>query len=562
MIRSLTINNIALIDKLQLDFEEGLTVLSGETGSGKSIIIDSLAFVLGERADKTLIKHGQSKAFVEVVFETQDKGILELVEDLGFESDGTIVIARTMTDTGKNDCRVNGRSCTASMLKTLTTRLVDIFGQSQHLNLLRPDNHLAVLDGFCKFGNLMSDAESLYEHYKDIEKQLKRFGGSEAERQRALDMLSYQIDELEKADLSEEEEEELEAAHKRLVNIEKIATAVDSALQYLSRGEGAVTQLSLARNNINNASAYDEQLNSVSSRLEQLYIEADDVSQTLEQYLSDTQYSASEADRIEERRERIRTLKRKYGGTVAKALEFLADAKIQYANLVDSDEQIARLLKEKSDIVRQLFSVSKKISAVRHKQAEIFAEDIRTQLDDLGMKGTQFAVQFNDDVNEENYEQYVSANGYDSAEFLFSANKGEPLKPLSKVISGGEMSRFMLAVKNITAKVENIPTMVFDEIDTGISGNMAQKVAIKLAKVSKDYQCLVITHLPHIVAMADNNIVITKGEESGRTVSHARHIDRTEKAMEVARLMGGVGQHSIVNANELIDWAASFKSEK
>ena len=178
------------------------------------------------------------------------------------------------------------------------------------------------------------------------------------------------------------------------------------------------------------------------------------------------------------------------------------------------------------------------------------------------MKGTQFAVQFNDDVNEENYEQYVSANGYDSAEFLFSANKGEPLKPLSKVISGGEMSRFMLAVKNITAKVENIPTMVFDEIDTGISGNMAQKVAIKLAKVSKDYQCLVITHLPHIVAMADNNIVITKGEEGGRTVSHARHIDRTEKAMEVARLMGGVGQHSIVNANELIDWAAYFKSEK
>ncbi len=555
MLRSLTINNIALIDKLQLNFDEGLTVLSGETGSGKSIIIDSLAFVLGERADKSLIKHGQTRAFVEVVFDDCDSTVTQLLEEMGFEADNTVIISRTMTDSGKNDCRVNGRACTTSMLKSISSRLVDIFGQSQHLNLLRPDNHLSVLDGFCNFGQVKSEAECLYRKYLDIRSQLKSFGGSEAERQRTLDMLSYQIDELEKGNLSEEEEEQLKQAHRRLVNVEKIATAVDSALQYLSRQDGTVTQLSLAKNFVNTASAYDQTLDEAVSRLEALCIEADDLSQMLEQYLNDTEYSAGEADRIEERRERVRTLKNKYGGTVEKALQYLDNAKRQYSQLLDSDHQIALLTQEKQDVLNKLYRLSEQMSDIRRRQAEVFAADIKKQLDDLGMKGTTFSVTFNEKPSFEQYEKFVGANGFDSAEFLFSANKGEPLKPLSKVISGGEMSRFMLAVKNITATVENIPTMVFDEIDTGISGNMAQKVAVKLNRVSRNYQCIAITHLPHIVAMADNNIVITKGEQDGRTVSSATYALGEDKVREVARLMGGVGQHSLVNADELIEWA-------
>jgi DNA repair protein RecN (Recombination protein N) len=561
MIKSLEIQNIALISKLSLHFDGGLTVLSGETGSGKSIIIDSLAFVLGERADKTMIKHGEDKAYVEVVFEVQEGRTTDVLQELGFDFDTTIIMSRTLTLAGKNECRVNGKTCSTSMLKQISATLVDIFGQSQHLNLIKVDNHIAVVDGFCEFGSNMAQLKELYADYLSINKQLAQFGGSAAERERMLDILKFQIDELNNANLDIAEEEELEREHKRVVNIEKIATALSSALAALADSEpSAVSNLSSARGFLSSIDKFDDNARILYERLNAVIIETDDITATLEQMLSDTDFNVAVVDKLEARIDKIRTIKRKYGGTVESALEFLTTATQQYETLLNATELIEKLTAEKEALTAKMYAISHKISAERKKTSQQFAARIMAELTELGMKGTTFVVDFLPAPTLEEYAKSVTPTGYDKLEFMFSANVGEPVKPLAKVISGGEMSRFMLAVKNITANIENIPTMVFDEIDTGISGNIARMVAIKLSVVSRLYQCIVITHLPQIVAMADCNLYITKSEQNGRTLSSVEYLtDMPAKAAEVSRLMGGVGQHSEMSAMEMIEWCNDHK---
>ena len=566
MLKNLIINNIALIDRLDIDFQTGLSVLSGETGSGKSIIIDSLAFVLGERADKALIKYGEESAEVTALFEVEtDCPVLAKLTEYGYGDDAEILLSRKMSVSGKNEIRINGKTATLSMLKDICSELADIFGQGQHLSLLDERNQLSVLDAFCDFRGADTQLRSVwYPKLSEVNRQLKSFGGSEAERERLLDILKFQIDELKAADLDEKEENELIATHKRLVNAEKIASAVNVAADSLGSEIGAINRLSDAVSSLRQISGMEDSAAALADRLQTARIEIEDVSASLDSLLEAVDFSPSEADRMEARLEKIRQLKRKYGGSVAEALEFLKNAETQYNNLLNSSARIAELNAEKQAILKKMFELSAVKSEERKRTADKLSQRIMRELDDLGMRGTRFEVEFECAEAFESYANNPSADGYDRVRFMMSANVGEPLKPLSKVISGGEMSRFMLAVKNITALAEKIPTMVFDEIDTGISGNMAQMVANKLADVSHNkqngYQCIVITHLPQICAMADCNLYINKYEKDGKTFTAVNRLTTLEqRSEEVARLMGSVGQHALVNARELIEWSDNYK---
>lgn len=566
MIKNLVIDNIALISHLEIDFEKGLTVLSGETGSGKSIIIDSLAFVLGDRADKTLIKYGESVAEVAALFEVDENSpVLAKLDEYGYGSDTEILLNRKMSVAGKNEIRIQGKTATLAILKDVCAELVDIFGQGQHLALLNEKNQLGVLDAFCDFSDCECELkDECAPRLNAINKELKAFGGSDAERERLLDILKYQINEIKDANLSVEEEENLLAIHRRMVNAEKLSTAFDAAINSLSGDSGAVAELAQACSALKNISNLEEKSNILQDRLQSARLEIEDVCSELCELAEQTEYSPAEVDRMEARLEHIKQIKRKYGGSVAECLKFLSQIETQYDNLSNSVERIEELNSEKNKVLVKMYELACKMSKERKRVAEQLSSRIMRELDDLGMGGTNFVIKFNDQVGFEQFAKSPSSNGFDSVEFLMSANIGEPLKPLAKVISGGEMSRFMLAVKNITALAEKIPTMVFDEIDTGISGNMAQMVANKLANVSHSendgYQCIVITHLPQIVAMADVNLYIKKFEQDGKTYTSVDVLtDYEQRAVEVARLMGGVGDHAIVNAKELLDWSERYK---
>ena len=567
MLRRLTIDNIALIDHVEIDFREGLTVLSGETGSGKSIIIDSLAFVLGDRADKTLIKYGEEAAEVSALFDVADGVVKQKLIEYGYGDDDEILLYRKMSVSGKNEIRIQGKTATLSILKEVCAELVDIFGQGQHLALLNEKNQLSVLDSFCFHKAICDGLRELYNKYSAINKELKSFGGDEAERERLLDILKYQIDEITAAELSEDEETELLLAHRRIVNAEKLTSAIGQALDCLNGDTGAVEQLSLSASNLRGISNLDQSADGLAERLVSARLDVEDVSSQLQDILSSMEFSPSEVDRIEDRLEKIRQLKRKYGGSVSEVLKFLAETQRKYDALSNATERIAQLNAQKEAVLKEMYSLCRQKSAERKRKAEQLSLDIMRELAELGMRGTNFLVRFNDEPTFEQYCESPSADGFDKVEFLMSANVGEPLKPLAKVISGGEMSRFMLAVKNITALAEKIPTMVFDEIDAGISGIMAQKVAEKLANVSSNtengYQCIVITHLPQIAAMADVNLFIDKYQKAGKTYTSVQILsDREQRAVEIARLMGSVGDHAIVNAKELLDWSDKYKSSK
>lgn len=568
MLKTLIIDNIALIDHIELSFSGGLTVLSGETGSGKSIIVDSLSFVLGDRADKSLIKYGADCAEVSAIFEVEiDSPVLAKLNDYGFGSDNELLISRKMSVSGKNEIRINGKPATLAILREVCAELVDIFGQGQHLALLSEKNQLQTLDSFCNFDGKDIQLKSvLSPKLSEIEKQLKSFGGSDAERERLLDILKFQIDELHAAKLDVDEENELLAMHKRSVNLEKLVSALNIAVDGLDGESGAITGITEAKNALVSIENVENRAVELSERLDSCRLELEDVLSCLQDLVSETDFSPAEVDKMEARLEQIKVIKRKYGGTIEEANKFLATAELEYDNLLNSSERIAELNNQKQSVLKQMYALACDKSLERKRTAKVLSDKIVDELSQLGMKGTTFTVEFGTDTTIEEYTNSPSSNGFDNPQFMMSANVGEPLKPLAKVISGGEMSRFLLAIKNITAIAEKIPTMIFDEIDTGISGGIAQKVAEKLARVSSEnnggYQCIVITHLPQIAAMADNNLYIEKVQANGKTITQVTELSTESKQKEVARLMGSIGEHSLLGAKELIEWCNSFKQSK
>ena len=559
MLCQLSIENIALIDKLELELKNGLNILSGETGAGKSIIIDSLNFVLGERADKSLIRFGTDKASVEAVFEDYlTPSIKDCLDDLGIEAEDVLILRRKMSADGKNECRINGRISTLSALKSLTELLVDIHGQHEHQSLLKSTNHIKLLDklGEKKIATVKGEVEKNFDDDTSLKKEFLRFGNAD-ERERKLDILSFQIDEIQKADVKDGEEDELLSARKRIRNMEKIISALEGAKNLLDGYDSQSVSASIKNANslLNTISSYDENIVPIADRLDSCKVEITDISETLSDMLQKLDFDSRSAEQIEERLEVVRTILRKYGGSYESLQKFYEEATKEAQTLSNATERVERLETEIKVAAEKLFASAKELSQERRKIADKFEKDITKELCDLGMGGSTFKVEIDstDDVDQ------ISANGADSVEFMISPNVGEPLKPLAKIISGGEMSRFMLAFKNILAGVDDIGTMVFDEIDTGISGNISQVVSEKMCNISRARQVIAVTHMPSLASMADNHYLISKSTENGKTLTHVDLLkDDTD---EVARLIGGndYSIYAVPHAKEMKANAQRYK---
>lgn len=560
MLCQLSIENIALIDKLSLELKDGLNILSGETGAGKSIIIDSLNFVLGERADKSLIRYGTDKASVEAVFEEYiTPAVSSYLDDLGIETEDVLVIRRKMSVDGKNECRINGRISTLSTLKGLTELLVDIHGQHEHQSLLKSANHISLLDklGEKNIEKLKTDVERDFKDYSSLKKEFARFGNSD-ERERKLDILTFQIDEIEKADVKDGEEDELLTARKRIRNMEKIISALEGAKNLLDGYDSQSVSASI-KNSVsllNTISSFDDDIQPIADRLDSCKVEITDISETLADMLERLDFDSRSADKIEERLEVVRSILRKYGGSFESLQKFYDEAKKEANILANAAERVEELEIEIDKAAKKLLESAKNLSLERRKVADKFEKDIMKELCDLGMSGSTFKVEMTtkEDVDD------ISANGMDNVEFMISPNVGEPLKPLAKIISGGEMSRFMLAFKNILAGVDDIGTMVFDEIDTGISGNISQVVSEKMCNISRARQVIAVTHMPSLAAMADNHYLISKSTENGKTLTHVDLLD--DDTDEVARLIGGndYSIYAVPHAKEMKANAQRYKN--
>lgn len=559
MLCQLLIENIALIDRLELDLKNGLNILSGETGAGKSIIIDSLNFVLGERADKSLIRFGTDHAVVQAVFDDYlNYRVEEYLKDVGIDAEDVLILRRKMSVDGKNECRINGRLTTLSILKGLTELLVDIHGQHEHQSLLKTSNHIILLDeiGGSKISDAKNDVRASYKRYNELKCELQRFGNI-SDRERKLDLLTYQIDEIVRADIKEGEEDELLSQRHRIRNMEKILSALETAKSILDGYDGSGVGASIKNTiaTLNTISTYDDSIESINARLDSAKLEIDDISDTLQDMLEQFDFDARSAENVEQRLEIVRTVLRKYGGDFGAVQRFLNNAKEEYETLSNAADRVAKIEKEISTESETLRIKANILTHLRIECAYRFEKSITEELRDLGMGGSTFKVQIDttQDVDE------IMPDGADNVEFLISPNAGEPLKPLAKIISGGEMSRFMLALKNIVAGIDGIQTMVFDEIDTGISGNISAVVSEKMCNISRNRQVIAVTHMPSLAAMADNHYLIEKSTTNGKTLTRIALLeDDTE---EVARLIGGndYSIYAIPHAKEMKAWAEKYK---
>ena len=562
MLLTLVIKNIAIIKELELSFDSGLIVLSGETGAGKSIIVDSLNFLLGARTDKTLLKSGEEEAFVQGVFKV-NPNIQEQLKSLGIPSeDNTVIISRTLNQEGRTECRVNGSLVTLGMLRNITESMVDIHGQHEHQSLLKPKFHLKLLDAYIKdLDGLKAQVANLYHEYKKLAFELSSFGMTDAERERMLDLLKFQIDEITQANLKEGEEQQLLDERAKIINFERIMRGLSHSYEFLGGANGASNLVSEAVSALGGISSYDPVYQSLYDRLQSVQYELDDIVALLKDNAESLNYDEKTADKIESRLDQIKNLKKKYGATLQEINQFLQKAQNEYKRLSSSAEIIEQLKIDIKRIGEELYQKAALLSQKRREGAAQFCKDVKSELNDLGMSGSSFEIQFSDIPDQDSFVDVIGADGFDKAEFYFSANLGEPSKPLAKIASGGEMSRIMLALKMILSKHDDIDTMIFDEIDTGISGKIGQAIANKLACVSRARQVITITHLAGICAMADHNFLIYKQEDGGKTYTKVQKLDREKTIKEIARLLGGheTSALSLEHAKELKEWSDNFK---
>ncbi len=557
MISSISIENIALIDNVEIEFHQGLNVLSGETGAGKSIIIDSINFVLGERADKGLIRHGENYARVEMTFDTNNPNALKILEDLGFEPDSTIVVTRKMSIDGKSECRINRKICPLQSLKLLVSNLVDLHAQHEHQSLLNPALHIKLLDSYGKYQKEIDDFKSDYNAYLSTKKMLASYP-NKIERERQIDVLKYETSEIEKAEIKDGEEDSLLTQRTKLNNMERILSATESAISSIDDGEtGAILSISSCISYLKNLVSFDESMESIISRLNDVKIELSDIEDTLKSSIDESNYEQGNLETVEKRLSLIRSIKRKYGPTIEDVNNYYDQSISQLKKLENAETEIEKLEILLSKLSKQLIQKSQNIYKLRQNAAKQLEKSIVDNLNDLGMKNTSFVI----DIRHDDDPDKFSCDGGDSVEFMISPNIGEPLKPLSKIASGGELSRFMLALKNIISDIDEVDTLIFDEIDTGISGNVAQAVGIKLYSIAMHHQVIAVTHLPQIAVMGDVNYLIKKSTEQDRTTTEVFLLDNHNLINEIVRLMGGSSDStaSQTHAQELRAWADEKK---
>ncbi|MBO5713622.1 MAG: DNA repair protein RecN [Clostridia bacterium] len=559
MIKSLRLKNIALIKSAEIDFENGLNVLSGETGAGKTVIISALNFALGAKADKTMIRFGETEAVAEILVDiTGNLSAKSVLDEIGIDFDDEIIIRRRLTDAGKSDIRINGVAVTLSMLKQVTQEFCDVYGQSEHYSLLKQSSQLKVLDSYIgeELSELKEACKPLIADIKKCKEELESFGGNKAEREVRIEILSYQINEIETAELVDGEEDELIARRKYFANIEKIGEALQSAKALLSEDNASLDLVNLTINKIESISSFGEEFASLTDRLYNLKAELDDVAVTVENSLDNLDFDGAEFERVESRLDLIKSLKRKYGNTYFDIMEYYSKSKIELENLQNFEERSTSLENEISTKTQALKKLQNSITKLRKEKALLFEDAIKQELKVLGMKSADFKVSVSS-----NEGVVLSSNGVDEVEFLFSANAGEPLKTMSKIISGGEMSRFMLAMKLVSSDFYDGSTYVFDEIDAGISGSVAQTVAEKFAVISKKMQVITISHLAQIVSFSDKSYLISKTDDGERTYTDVLSLDDNGKTDEIIRITGGTidNEISISHAKQMINLANETK---
>ena len=547
MLSLLHIENIAVIERCDISFDSGFNILTGETGAGKSIVIDAISAILGERAYRDMIRTGTDKASVRAVFTDVPK--LQWFEDNGVEYDPETVIQRDIHLDGKNICRVNGSLVSVTILRKLGIQLINIHGQHDSASLFDENNHLQFLDDFAANQALREDYLCKYEAVDALRREIRRMTMDESEKLRRMETLRYQIEEISKAALEPGEDEQLEERRKILQNAEKLSDGMDAAVECLYGGDdsdGAATLLAQAERELARLAKYTDAFTQIHAQVADLMYQVQDAAETVRDARDGLSYSADELERIEDRLDVIHRLRRKYGVTCSDILEYLENAKRELDEIEFADDHLERLKKKLQKAEQTAWEAAKLLRENRKTTAQTLQTRILQELAQLDMPRVQFSCEFS--------EIPLSSNGADAVAFYMSANAGEALKPLSKVASGGELARIMLAMKNVLAEQDKVATLIFDEVDTGVSGRAAQKVAEKLRSVAKSKQVLCVTHLPQLAALATTHLLIAKAERSGRTYTTVTPLDLEGRKQELARIIGGtnITETTLKSAEEML----------
>lgn len=563
MLKSVYINNIALIKSQTLDFCDGFNVLSGETGAGKSIIVDSLSLVLGGKFDRVLMRYGETISRVEAVFDTTDRARV-ILESFDIDVDDVTVITRKASSDGKTENRINGRTVTLSAIKQLGAALLDICGQNEYQFLSSVGNHIRVVDAYSveDVTDMKAEISAILAETRKINEKLAEIKDRE-DRADNIDFLKRKLNEIEKVKTYDGELEELEEKRRVYRASGKITEALNEAATNMSGGsDSLIGKLQNTIRAMSSISDIGEEFSQLNDRLKSSLIELEDVSDAIDNSLDNTDISERDIDELEERLHKVRELIRKYGDYegINNKKEELAD-KIHF--LENADELFDELEAKKKDLLKKAYAIAVKLSDIRKNTAKKLETAVMSELSDLGMANAVFKVKFEDLPKQTECEEYFTSFGLDKVEFYLSSNAGQPLKPLTKIISGGEQSRLMLALKVISGSSDGIPSLVFDEIDTGISGKIGLEVAKKLAVLSRNHQVLCVTHLPQIAAMADKNFFIEKNAINGETVTKVTELNRSATVEEIARLSGGkdISQSAQANAEEMKNWSDKYKTE-
>ena len=560
MLVVLNIKNFALIQELSVEFGAGFNILSGETGAGKSILIDTIDYVLGGKFSKDLIRYGEDKTYVEAIFDIENDEIYTLLNDLNIEADELLVVSRETTISGKSIIKVNGKTIVLSQLKKIREKLLDIHGQHQNQSLLSKGTHILYLDEHNSenISPLLEQFEIFKNRYSEIEDKINELKGNE-DREKLLDYIKFQIEDIEKAKLKPGEEEDLREQYNILANAEKISSSLINSYNYLNnnpQGNSVLELLSKVISELSHSEMHLEKIKDKRVQVEEAYYLLEESTRDIRDIANEVYYDENELAAINERIYEISLYKKKYGNSIDEILQFLEKLKNQYDEFINSEEIILKLKKELSVIEKEMKDIGLKLHEFRCMSAKDLEVRIKEELSYVGLEKAIINIDVN--LSEE-----ANSRGYDDVQFLISANPGEPLKTLEKVLSGGELSRIMIALKCVFVDKDKIPTLIFDEIDTGISGAIGKRVGEKMYQVSVKHQVLCITHLPQIAALSDNHYFVSKKVENGKTFTQIRMLNEEDKVCEIAKMIGGdnLSDVAIDNSREMVKLADIKKKE-
>ena len=564
MLAELSIRNFAIIEAITVSFERGLTVLTGETGAGKSIIIDAIGLLVGGRGSAEFVRYGTKKAEIEGLFHIDSvHPTVQKLEDVGIEfTDDMVVLRRDISSTGKSICRVNGKLVTLGILREIGQTLIDIHGQHEHQDLMQSDKHLSLLDQFGdrSIGPALVEYREIYQRYKKIQQQMKNLTENEQQMAHRLDLIQYQLEEITKAELTPNEDEELMEEKLRLGNFEKLFSALQDVYHSLHGDNKGLDWVGLAMSQLESVTEIDEELKGYHEEVANQFYLLEETAGKLNTYRDQLEFDPARLDFVEERLNEIQVLKRKYGESVEEILEYAASIEDEVDELLNREDRVEELEADLKGIQADLKVEAENLTGLRKKVASVLVDAIHHELRDLYMEKTEFAIHFNEIGNKKDA---FHRSGKDDIDFMISTNPGEPLKELSKTASGGELSRIMLALKSIFSKHQGITSIIFDEVDTGVSGRVAQAMAEKIQRLSSGSQVLVITHLPQVAAMADHHLYISKEETGeGRTKTSVGNLSAEEQIEELGRMISGAEMTELTkkHAKELLLQANQIKS--